>query len=308
MIIAAGLTPAWQQTLTFTEFRPGEVNRARSVHWCASGKVLNVGAALHHLGAASKTVSIFGEDTGRLMRQEFDNRGIDTAWIETQSATRVCTTILDERSGTMTELVQNASAVSAGELDEFANRFAQEGRKADWAVLTGSLPQQTPVEFYKRLMASTSARVILDVRGEELKVCLPLRPFLAKPNREELALTVGEPIRTDAELLAAMHTLRRLGAQRVLVSQDAGELWFLNPAGLTRFRPPRVSAVNPIGCGDCLAAGIAVGLAEGMSEVDAVRFGMAAAADNAGQLLPAQIDRQRAEALAVAVSIVTPES
>ncbi|RPI12180.1 MAG: NADPH-dependent assimilatory sulfite reductase hemoprotein subunit, partial [Acidobacteriales bacterium] len=38
--------------------------------------------------------------------------------------------------------------------------------------------------------------------------------------------------------------------------------------------------VNPIGCGDCLAAGTAWGLARGDSLVDAVRLGIAAAADN----------------------------
>ena len=49
VILAAGLTPAWQQILVFERFSPGEVNRATQAVWCASGKVLNVGCALHHL-------------------------------------------------------------------------------------------------------------------------------------------------------------------------------------------------------------------------------------------------------------------
>ena len=39
MIVAAGLTPAWQQILRFDALRLGEVNRAVEAHWCASGKV-----------------------------------------------------------------------------------------------------------------------------------------------------------------------------------------------------------------------------------------------------------------------------
>ena len=46
MIIAAGLTPAWQQIMRFERLATGQVNRAREVAWCASGKVLNVGLAL----------------------------------------------------------------------------------------------------------------------------------------------------------------------------------------------------------------------------------------------------------------------
>ena len=57
MILAAGLTPAWQQILSFRRFIPGEVNRAEQSIWCGSGKVLNVGCALHHLGASEFVIA-----------------------------------------------------------------------------------------------------------------------------------------------------------------------------------------------------------------------------------------------------------
>src|SRR5262249_7617530 len=60
LILAAGLTPAWQQILQFDALAVGEVNRATDVQWCASGKVLNVGIALGHLGAESLTLAPLG--------------------------------------------------------------------------------------------------------------------------------------------------------------------------------------------------------------------------------------------------------
>ena len=57
-ILAAGLTPAWQQVLVFDAFTPGAVNRAREVHWCASGKVLNAARALHHLGGPARALTV----------------------------------------------------------------------------------------------------------------------------------------------------------------------------------------------------------------------------------------------------------
>lgn len=296
VILAAGLTPAWQQTLAFSRFRPGGVNRAHTAAWCASGKVLNVGAALHGLGAASRTLSIFGGAVGQLMRAEFDQLGTAARWVETQASSRVCTTILDEASGTMTELVENARPISSTELDEFAARFAGEARQADYVILTGSLPQQTPANFYRRLMESTSGRVLMDVRGEELKMCLPLRPYLVKPNREELGHTVGCEITTNDELRHAMQELRQCGAQRVLVSHGAGELWLLDDAGFHTFHPSATKTVNPIGCGDCLTAGVAAALSRGAADHDAIRYGMAAAAENASRLLPARINRPSVDA------------
>jgi 1-phosphofructokinase family hexose kinase len=297
VIVAAGLTPAWQQILSFAAFRTGEVNRATETHWIASGKVLNVGCALHHLGVDSRTVSIFGGETVRLMRTEFDRLGVPTRWIETSAPTRVCTTILDERSRQTTELVENSSPISLSELAAFEQAFGDEARSAKWIVLSGSLPRQAPADIYQRLMRSTSANAILDVRGAELEACLPRSPFLVKPNREELAHTFGRRIDTDADLRAAMEELRCRGAQRVVVSQGAGELWFLGDAELLRFRPPKVEPINPIGCGDCLAAGLAVAYSEGADDIAAVKFGMAAAAENARQLLSARLDRDCVEEL-----------
>lgn len=293
VIVAAGLSPAWQQILSFAAFHPGEVNRARHVTWCASGKVLNVGSALHHLGADSRTVSFCGGDTGRLMRAEFDRLGAPTRWVESAAPTRVCTTILDESSRTTTELVENSAPVSRDELEKFIAAFTEEAREAEWVILTGSLPKAAPASFFRRLMEATPGRVILDIRGEELKECLPHRPFLVKPNREELGATIGRPIGSDDELRSSMQELRRQGAQRVVVSHGAGELWLASEDGMYRFHPPVVETVNPIGCGDCLAAGIAVALASGADDTAAVRFGMAAAAENARQLLPARLDRSR---------------
>lgn len=298
VILAAGLTPAWQHILTFDRLQPGEVNRAASAQWCASGKVLNVGCALHHLGAASLTLSTFGGETGLAMRAEFESLGVPATWVESRVPTRVCTTLLDQTHGTMTELVENSAAAPADEYDRFAEVFAELASQADWVILSGSLPQRAPAGFYRRLMSTTTARFVLDIRGAELIECLPLRPFLVKPNREELAATLQRPIVTDEQLLAAMQELLSQGAQRLVVSQGAASLWALTPDGLAKYRPPNVASVNPIGCGDCLAAGLTVGFAEGLSDEEAIRFGMAAAADNVQQLLPARLHRQRVQALA----------
>jgi sugar/nucleoside kinase (ribokinase family) len=56
--------------------------------------------------------------------------------------------------------------------------------------------------------------------------------------------------------------------------------------------------VNPIGCGDCLAAGIAWGLYQGREPLASIALGMAAAAENLPALLPARINPARVEPLA----------
>lgn len=304
MILAAGLTPAWQQVMRFDRFLPGEVNRAREVRWCASGKVLNVGLALHHLRAQSQTLALVGGETGRAIQREFVQLGVPFQFVSSSAPTRVCTTILDQSTGQITELVANAATPAPEDLAAFQAACAENIGKASSVVLTGSLPAGTPAGFYRDLLRQTQARAILDIRGDELLHALEARPYLVKPNREELELTVGRKLSTDDQLVAAMQELNRRGATWVVVSQGKNPLWACGEGCVYRVTPPHVAVVNPIGCGDCLAAGLAWGVDQGMEVIDALRFGVAAAAENACELLPARLSpalvRQRATEVVVA--------
>jgi fructose-1-phosphate kinase PfkB-like protein len=92
-----------------------------------------------------------------------------------------------------------------------------------------------------------------------------------------------------------MRELCRRGATWVVVSQGKDRVWIASQHVILFARPPQVAVVNPIGSGDCLAAGIAWALASGKEVPEAVLTGIAAAADNVGQLLPARLDRNRVE-------------
>jgi len=302
VILAAGLTPAWQQILTFDAFQPGQVNRAKTAVWCASGKVLNVGMAIHSLGGPVQTLSLLGGLSGEAIRQEFAQRNVPARWIDSKTPTRVCTTILEESSGQTTELVENSAPLHGDELDQFRRAFREQAATAEWVVLSGSLPAGVSHDLYNELMRDCSGRVILDIRGEELTKALEQKPFLVKPNREELAKTVGRELSTEAETWAAMKELNRQGAEWVVITQGPDAVLASQATGAYRFIPPRLPVVNPIGCGDCLAAGLAWAFHAGLRPLDALQFGIAAAADNLGQLLPARLDPDRVRNIADSVS------
>ena len=297
MILAAGLTPAYQQMLVFDDFRLGEVNRARQVFKCASGKVLNVGLALHHLGGTNMTLALIGGLEGESIDREFASLGISRRWIWSPKPTRICTTILDRSGGAATELVENALPVEAEQLDQFSETFGGLAGTARIVVLSGSLPAGAPKAFYRDLIGRTGARVILDASGQELLAALPLHPFCVKPNREELSRTLGRELNTESDLKAALREVQRLGAEWVVVSQGSKMLWASGEGKLYLFQPAKVQTVNPIGSGDCLAAGIAWALRSGMEMSDAIHFGMAAAAENASMMLPGRLDLDRVRAL-----------
>ncbi|MEI8018187.1 MAG: PfkB family carbohydrate kinase [Schlesneria sp.] len=288
MILAAGLTPAWQQILSFRRFIPGEVNRAQQAVWCGSGKVLNVGCALHHLGVQSKTLCLVGGNSGEQICADFQSMNIPVRWVKSRIPTRVCTTILDETTKSTTELVENSNSIPLEELDLFLDAFVEESASAQVVVLSGSLPAGAPSDFYRLLLEKTSAKAVLDIRGLELDATLSMRPYVVKPNREELARTVGRDFASELDLVAAMSELRDRGAEWVVVSQGAGPLLAVGPDGLIQIEIPKIDVCNPIGCGDCLAAGIAAGIDRNLTMYESLKLGIRSAAENASVLLPAR--------------------
>lgn len=304
MILAAGLSPAWQQMLIFDSVEVGEVNRAREAHWCSSGKVLNVGLALHHLGGPHLTLAPVGGVSGECIAGEFATLGVQHRFVKSKKTTRVCTTILDRGASRTTEFVENASPAEPGELEEFVRAYEQVAPLASRVVLSGSLPTETPRTFYRDMVKRTRGQVILDVRGPELLETLALHPFCVKPNREELGKTFDRELSSDSDLERAIEEVLRLGAEWVVVSQGEGELWAGGGGAIHRFIPPTIEVVNPIGCGDCLAAGIAWAMEQGSEMLEAIRFGMGAAAENAAMLLPSRLNLQRVRERMMEVEMV----
>jgi 1-phosphofructokinase family hexose kinase len=293
VILAAGLSPAWQHVVVVDGLRPGEVNRARELHSCASGKVINVGLALHHLSggdsAATLTITPAGGPSYDLIHDDLTRCGVPHRLIRTQSPTRICTTVLDRAAGTATELVENAHPISDDELQEFMTAFVQAARGARAVVLTGSTQPSVPPDIFSSLVKAAPCPAVLDIRGEQLLAALDSRPFLVKPNRQELAQTFGHPIVSDEDLHAAMQELHRRGAECVAVTAGMNPAWLLYEGALYQIQPtPAERIVNPIGCGDCLAAGIAWAVGHGANPLDAVRQGMDLAAQNLTTLLPAR--------------------
>ncbi|OYV78607.1 MAG: hypothetical protein B7Z73_19530, partial [Planctomycetia bacterium 21-64-5] len=155
MIISLGLSPAWQQILRFDALRIGEVNRAAEARWCSSGKVFNVGIALSQLGVACRLVSPVGRNVHDHVEAELRELGVESKLIVCDEPTRVCTTLIDSSSGTVTELVENARPLAASVHDRVAVQYAAEVVAADAVVMTGSLPAGTPTSFYRDLLERT---------------------------------------------------------------------------------------------------------------------------------------------------------
>ena len=131
-ILVLGANPAWQKTLFFKNFVPGEVNRAIKEENYPSGKGINLCRALRCSGVENFMLFQFaGGDNGQKLCSGLDVAGFPHTSVHTTGETRNCITCLDQH-GFMTELIGVSQALSQKETDEMLAKLQN--------LLPGSFP------------------------------------------------------------------------------------------------------------------------------------------------------------------------
>jgi tagatose 6-phosphate kinase len=284
MILVVGLSPAWQRTLMFGGFIPGEVNRATHVDETASGKGVNVARVASILGADVRLLTVAGGARGKLLREKLEQQRFETHFARVKAETRICQTLLGGDGAT--ELVEESGALTLVEVRKVRRAFGTEVRKAKLVILTGTVPDGCGEDFYAQL-ATESQRlgvpVLVDAQKAQLVNTLKRRPFLVKINRDELAAATGVNCERGSVMSRALRRLIKVGPQYAVITDGSKNVYAIEKPGrvVTMLNPPPVKAKNPIGSGDAMMAGIAVGLWRGESMTEAIRLGIACGAANA---------------------------
>jgi len=271
-------------------FAAGRVHRAESAAELASGKGLNVGRAGRALGLDVRVVGIVGESAAAdAIVDGARAYGVALDAVRVAGPTRVCTLIIDPGQE---ETVINEPGPPAGP------DAVQRLRECVWAhrdrarmvVLAGSLPPGVPAEFYAEIIGRSQIRVILDAAGEALRLGVAAHPYLVKSNRQELRDALGRPLDTRETVRSAAEEVREITGGAVLITLGPEGALLCSAEGTWEMTPPPMDRVNTIGAGDSLTAGLARGLLEGLSLLDAVRLGVAAASADVTTLLPGTVD------------------
>lgn len=279
MILVVGLSPAWQRTLRFERLTIGGVNRTSAVQETAAGKGVNVVRVVHTLGGQARLITVAGGSRGRLLTASLRAEGLAVDAVRVQSETRICQTLL--HGDGVTELVEEAGPLTPAEVAEVRAVFRHRLQRARLVVLSGSVPRGCSGDFYALLAREAQQQavpVLVDAQGEQLLRVLAARPALVKVNRTELLAAFG-----GRNLRRAMQQAVARGAGWVVITHGPRDVLAFEQASRRWWRcaAVRLQAVNPIGSGDALLAGLAHALVRGAAMQAAIELGVACGAANA---------------------------
>lgn len=306
MILCIGTTPATQRVMVFRKLTLDAVNRAVTTLDGTAGKSVNVAKVLRALGERPVAAGFLGGDRGEQLRADLEARGIELDFVKVAARTRQCTTLLDTSAGTQTELVEESQPVAAADYEELMRVIRRRVQGCRAVVMSGTIAPGGPPDLYfhgTQIAHEAGAVAVVDAQGPALLETLRAKPELVKPNRSELAATLGRELKDEAAVLAAIRELCQRGAQRVVVTAGKDPGLAFDGQHWWRVHPPRIDAVNPIGSGDAFTAGLVVGLLRGEDLGEACRWASAAGAANALTLLAGEVRREDVEQLAARSSV-----
>jgi len=279
------------------------------VHLHAGGQGFWVARLAATLGAEVTLCCALGGEPGRVLRGLIQAESIELRAAAGGTPNGVY--IHDRRSGTRAEVVSvDSRQLERHATDELYGIVLGAGLDADVTMVTGCQPTDiVDREIYRRLVTDLRANdklVIADLTGAPLRAALSAGVELLKLSEEELVSEGYAASDEPTEIVAGARRLHAAGAHRVLISRGSSPAVLID--GATELRavelvPPVFEALDHRGTGDSMFAATGVGLARGMSMIDALRLGTAAGALNATRRGLGSGTREEIERLAAHVAV-----
>lgn len=276
MFYTVTLNPALDYILQVDDFGIGKINRTKTEKILPGGKGLNVSMVLKNLGIDSVAIGFIAGFTGDELRKQMEQKGVKTEFIKVQNGiTRINVKISSNQETALNGIGPDIDEKDIEELLQKINEITSD----DLVILSGNIPKSIPKNIYPiicDILEKNNVTFVVDATRELLIDVLKYKPFLIKPNKEELEETFKVKITTKDELVTYAKKLQDMGAQNVLISLGGDGAILLNKEGKVYYsKAPKGKVINTVGAGDSMVAGFLAGYKKTKDYEQAFKMGIA---------------------------------
>lgn len=276
MIYTITFNPALDYISQVENFKIGKINRTKTEKILPGGKGLNVSTVLKNLGIESTALGFIAGFTGKELKRNIEEKGIKTDFIKVEKGiTRINVKI---SSNEETALNGNGPEITEKDINKLLEKI-EKITKEDMVILAGNIPRCINNDIYEiicKTLERNNVTFVVDATKELLMNVLKYKPFLIKPNKEELEETFKEKIETKEEIIVHAKKLQLIGAQNVLISLGGEGAILLTTEGNEFYsKAPKGKVLNTVGAGDSMVAGFIAGYEKSGDFEQAFKMGIA---------------------------------
>lgn len=260
MIYTITLNPSLDYVMQLDHLALSDINRSNKEATYPGGKGINVSLVLNTLHVPNKALGFIAGFTGSEIERVLKRLGTNTDFIMLDHGFSRINVKLE--ANTETEVNGMGPKVTPGDLKELYTKL-EEIEDGDFLVLAGSIPNGIPDSIYQDIIKELSHKnihIIVDARKNLLLNVLKYKPFLIKPNQNELAELFDTVIETSEDVIYYAHKLQEMGAQNILISRgNKGAILLTHTGEILKRATPEGTVINSVGSGDSMVAGFIAG-------------------------------------------------
>ncbi len=260
MIYTVTLNPAIDYIMRMDELHMGITNRSNSEEYYCGGKGINVSLVLAELDIPSTALGFIAGFVGDAIDKWVANTYVTTDFIRLRDGiSRINVKI---KAGEETEINGQGPDIAEDELEALMMKVdhIQDG---DTLILAGSIPNTLPDDTYERMLeriADKDVQIVVDATKQLLVNSLKYKPFLIKPNRQELSEIFDVEVKTKEDIVTYAKKLQDKGARNVLISLGGDGAMLVDEDGqIHEAGVVNEPVVNTVGSGDSMVAGFVAG-------------------------------------------------
>lgn len=278
-ILAITMNPSVDISYPLDHLQLNSTNRVSEVTKTAGGKGLNVARVLHQLNQPVVASGVLGGTIGSYIEKQLDQTNMRHEFMPIDQESRNCIAILHDDMQ-QTEILESGPVLTQKNEADFIEHFEKSLENISVVTISGSLPKGLSTELYAKMIEIASEKevpVLLDSSGDPLKVSLSgkHKPFLIKPNQEEITQLIQKPIHDLAELQKVLATNPLFdGVEWIVISLGAEGALVKYKEEFFRLTIPKINVVNPVGSGDSTVAGLASAIANNADDTEVMKTGM----------------------------------
>lgn len=260
MIYTVTLNPSIDYIVRLKDLTLGITNRTTEEEYYFGGKGINVSLVLAELDLDSTAYGFVAGFTGKAIENGIRNDHIITDFIKLpHGISRINIKIKADEE---TEINGQGPHISETELERLLQKIDRVA-SGDTLILAGSIPKTMPDDVYERMMERLrfkKVRIVVDATKQLLVNSLKYKPFLIKPNRQELSEIFNVEVKTEDDIEKYAKELQKQGAQNVLISLGGEGAMLIDENGCKhKAGVLKEKVLNTVGSGDSMVAGFVAG-------------------------------------------------
>ncbi len=307
--ITLTLNPAFDRHCFVPSFTLYHEHLATSDSCEAGGKGVNISRAMCSNGVDNLAVVVMGKENEAQFSQALEADGLNYVSFSVEGRVRENLTI--HTDGPETRVSFAGFECDDTLLDEVYALIADKLDGETLLTFTGRLPSGVSLDAtmsFLEKIRDKGVRVAIDSKSfTTLDELISAKPWLIKPNGEEISEYLGEQVQTHEQIIEAARKIHSRGVDNVMVSLGEKGALLVCTEGAFICTPPKIEAKSSIGAGDSSIGGFIAAILEGLTAKDAlcrsVAYGTAACLRD-GTLPPLKADVEQILAKVTAEKIV----